>query len=107
MGLEQRKGKLYYYAKRRVGRRVVSEYVGGGLLAVVAHRHAQERRVERCMKAQATAELINLDAEIDSLLGSINALSAGILTSSGFYQHKRQWRVKSNGNTGKHRNQAK
>jgi hypothetical protein len=50
MGLEQRKGKLYYYEKRRVGRRVVSEYVGGGLLALLAHREAQERKKEGIAK---------------------------------------------------------
>jgi hypothetical protein len=111
MGLEQRKGKINYYKKRRIGSRVVSEYVGGGLLAVVAHKHAQERKEEGRVKAQETerqrAETLNLEAEIDTLIGNINALSAGILTASGFYQHNRQWRVRGNGNNGKHRNQAK
>jgi hypothetical protein len=111
MAIEQRKGNLYYYEKKRVGGRVVSEYVGGGLMAVVAHRHAQERKEESEARRKATeqqrAETLGLDAEIDNLIDSINTLSAGILTSSGYYQHNRQWRIRGNGNSGKHRNQAK
>jgi hypothetical protein len=111
MGLEQRKGNSYYYEKRRVGNRVVSEYVGGGLLAVVASQNTQERKEEsearRTATEQQRAETLNLEAEIDSLLDSINTLSRGVLIASGFYQHNRQWRFRRDGNNGKHRNQAK
>jgi hypothetical protein len=111
MGLEQRKGNSYYYEKKRVDGRVVSEYVGGGLLAVVASHNAQERKEEREAKRKAIeqqrAETLNLEAEIDRLLDSINTLSRGVLIASGFYQHNRQWRLRRNGNSGKHRIQAK
>ncbi len=33
MGWEERNGRLYYYEKRREGRRVVSQYVGTGTFA--------------------------------------------------------------------------
>ena len=33
MGWEYRGGNRYFYNARRVGRRVVKEYVGGGLVA--------------------------------------------------------------------------
>jgi hypothetical protein len=111
MGLEQRKGNFYYYEKRRVGGRVTSEYLGGGLWAVVASQNAQERREEREARRTATeqarAENLNLEAEIDFLLDSINTLSRGALIASGYYQHNRQWRLRRNGNSGKHCNQAK
>jgi len=111
MGLEQRKGNSYYYEKRRVGNRIVSEYVGGGLLAVVASQNAQERKEDnearRIATEQRHAETLNLEAEIDSLLDSINTLSRSALIASGYYQHNRQWRLRRDGNSGKHRNQDK
>jgi hypothetical protein len=108
MGLKYRNGNVYYYENRRVRGRIVSEYVGSGVMALIAHRYAQERKEEREAKRRATerrrAEFINLDAEIDSLIDSINTLSRGELIASGFYQHNRQWRLRD---SGKHRNQTK
>jgi hypothetical protein len=111
MGLEQRKNNFYYYEKRRVGNCVVSQYVGGGLLAVVASQNAQGRKEDREARRTATeqqrAETLNLEAEIDRLLDNINTLSRGVFIASGYYQHNRQWRLRRDGNSGKHRNQAK
>ncbi len=53
MGIEQRKGNLYYYRKRRVGDRVVSEY-GGGLIVSLAERQAE---IEWAQRDSATAAL--------------------------------------------------
>jgi hypothetical protein len=108
MGIEQRNGKSYYYEKKRVGNRVISEYVGGGLLAVVASQNAQERKEEsearRTATEQARAETLNLEAEIDELIDTINTLSRGALIASGYHQHNRQWRLIRDGNSS---NQAK
>ena len=47
MGLESRGGRFYYYRKVWDRGRVKSEYVGGGLLALLAARMEQEDREEK------------------------------------------------------------
>jgi hypothetical protein len=76
MGIEQRNGKSYYYEKKRVGNRVTSEYVGSGTLALLAQDYAEEKAIEREIRAQQKAEINKLDAEIDQLFNWINNLSA-------------------------------
>src|SRR4051812_33915096 len=47
MGLESRGGRIYFYRKIWNRGRVKSEYVGGGVLAILAARLDQEDREER------------------------------------------------------------
>ena len=51
MGWEERKGKFYYYEKRREGGRVMSRYVGAGsfaeMCAVLNESEKENRRLER------------------------------------------------------------
>lgn len=102
MGIETRKGKLYYYRKRRIGNRVVSEYQGGGLLVDLAARRAEiERREREALQEQLKAARMSM-ADIDAQLDGLDALTDGLvvkaLTAAGFHQHKRQWRRKRNAN---------
>ena len=101
MGWETRAGRLFYYRKRRIGRRVVSEYGGSGEAAAVvaaldAHERAERdaRRKERQrMREQERA----IDAEIDAVCQAVRTLTAGVLLLHGYHTHKGQWRKTRDG----------
>jgi hypothetical protein len=96
MGIEQRKGNLYYYRKRRDGDRVVSEYVGGGEVAVFAEyadRAERERRdAEMVMRQAEQMSIAEIDRQLDSYSKLVDALMTAELLTMGYHQHNRQWR---------------
>ena len=63
MGLEQRKGNLYYYRKRRDGERVVSEYVGNSDIAFSLARLSAD--LEESRKNDRRFEQVRRDQEIE------------------------------------------
>ena len=96
MGLEQRSGRFYFYEKRREGRRVVSIYIGGGVMAfVAAEMYAQDRRKRECQHRKQQ-KLHNEQKEIDRQLAraekTLATILCAVLCSAGFHQHKGQWR---------------
>ena len=103
MGWERRKGRRYYYRKQRVGRRVVSRYMGTGreaeetalqamLQAELARRRLEERRRESALRDAQREEERRIDEQVEELYDLANAVAAGALTLSGHYRHKGQWR---------------
>lgn len=96
MSLEARRGKLYYYEKRRVGSRVVSEYRGKGMIALLSQRYAQEEAekkvAERERLKRKKEEFAALDADLDCIFEWVKTLSTSELVSSGYHNHKGQWR---------------
>jgi hypothetical protein len=96
MGLEQRKGNLYYYEKKRVGNRVVSEYVGSGMLALIGQARADEKAIVRQFIKRQKADIAKLEAEVDLVFGWIDNLSSSQLIASGYHRHKGQWRKRRN-----------
>jgi hypothetical protein len=96
MGIETRNGRTYYYRKRRIGGRVVSEYVGCGLLAECAaglDAEEQADRQERREKAQAERQRQEeLDAQANRACAAVGAAVADALAVAGFHRHKGQWR---------------
>jgi len=96
MGVEQRKGNLYFYRKRRDGDRVVSEYVGGGLVVSLAERQAEIERAQREAElAQRRAErmsMAEIDRQMDQFSHLVDTVMAAELLTLGYHQHKRQWR---------------
>lgn len=102
MGIETRHdGKLYYYKKRRVGDRVISEYVGGGLVVDLQQKRAEidkEIRQARVAQLRATRmSLAELDKALDEFCDTVDTLTTAVLISMGFHQHKGQWRRRRNG----------
>lgn len=89
-------GRRYYYRKRKVAGKVVTEYVGSGChaeLAAINDRQVRDRRAaqqaeERSMQERQDA----IDEEIDSLVELTRALVGTALLLSGYRQHRRQWR---------------
>lgn len=97
MAWEERVGGWYYYRKHRVGRRIVSEYVGAGFLADVAAAETETARQEReAWAAQCAAEAA-LDRQIGALWHSAGLVTHGHLLAAGYWQHKRQWRKRQHG----------
>jgi len=96
MGIETRKGNLYYYKKRRVGQRVVSEYVGSGEVVQLADRmvalereRKQELR-ESLQAQQASADWIN--SMVDKHSETVDRIVELHLLALGYHKHNRQWR---------------
>ncbi len=96
MGIEDRRGRPFFYRKVRRGGRVVSEYVGGGMLAMGMAELAEADRVER---AEATgawrAERTRLEAEdraFAEYFDRVESQACAMLTSAGYHRPKRQWR---------------
>lgn len=96
MGLEQRGSRFYFYEKRRVGSRVFSRYVGGGLLAAMAAETTattrQEREQQRREQRKLRDDQKNIDRQLDEQAKSIAAIIGQCLRLAGFHKHKGQWR---------------
>lgn len=97
MGWEYRGSNRYFYKARRVGRRVVKEYVGGGRVAELsAQLHGYEKQIARLAATEYLLDRIGREAdaafavEFDALCG--RAIGRW-LTALGFHRHHRgAWR---------------
>lgn len=98
MGWETRqRGGCYYTRSRKVGGRVVREYVGGGLAGLRAAEQDQQERQRRAADAAAwRAERTRLAAAEARLVDAYQAtdrLVSAALTAAGYHQHHRgEWR---------------
>jgi len=96
MGWEERKGRLYYYRKRREGNRVVSEYLGSGELAgaiaALDQIEREEREYKRWVERQEREALDREAGQVDEVLDLIRTLTHAALIASGYHTHKGQWR---------------
>src|SRR5688572_7366230 len=105
MAWETRDNQRYYYRKRRVGRRVVSEYVGSGEVAsLIAQLDMIERgkqEEDRFRSSEEHTELLAQEKEIADLEQTINTLVQGILMVEGYHTHKGEWRRKRDKELGK------
>jgi hypothetical protein len=100
MGWEKReRGGLYYTRTRKVGGRVVREYVGGGILGhIAALQDAQQRRrreVEADVWEQESERIEAIMAPVDQLYEVTEILYRATLMAAGFRRHQRgEWRRK-------------
>src|SRR4051812_11680136 len=99
MSWEPRRGtsRRYYTRSRRVGGRVVREYVGTGEHAEAAAREDAERRARREQERDASRaesdELCTLDQSLNDLHDLAELLTQAALLVAGYRQHKRgEWR---------------
>ena len=102
MALESRGKKSYYYRKRRVGQRVISEYVGTGLMGKYAQILDEHERHQSEIERQALRALELREAAIDRQIDDIGAQLAQWVTAellvAGYHQHKRVWRKRRDRN---------
>jgi hypothetical protein len=100
MGWEKReRGGPYYTRSKKVGGRVIREYVGGGTLGhLTALQDAQERRrreEEAASWKQEYERLEALVAPVEDLCEATEILYRAALLSAGFRRHQRgEWRRK-------------
>jgi len=101
MGWERRGAVTYYYRKRRIGGRVVSEYVGGGVVGEAVALQDKSDRLERAKQRkadrQASEEMRTLDRQADEVAELIRALTRGVLLATGHHTHGGQWRKRRDG----------
>ena|SRR5215211_4591537 len=100
MGWEKRERgrRLYYTRSRRVGDRVIREYVGTGLLAQLAAETDALRRFRREAEAKVWREeqesLKTLEQELEELCEVAETFSQAALLAAGYHKHKGEWRRK-------------
>jgi hypothetical protein len=103
MGVEARHkaGKLYYYRKRRERDRVVSEYVGGGLIVDLEQKRAEiDKGIREGQALQLKLERLTakqIDAALDEFGDVVDTLTNAVMISMGYHRHKRQWRRRRDG----------
>src|SRR5262245_14694767 len=92
----RKRGRQYYTRSRRVGGRVVREYVGCGRIAELAARVDNIKREERKLEAAELASIREVDAELDGLIARIcqlaDVLGRFALMDAGYHNHRGQWR---------------
>ena len=96
VGWEYRGNRLYYYHKKRIGQRVVSEYVGTGLAGEIAEIFDGEDRRETEHKRRELRKLKTSAQAIDSQVSQVDkytrAIAQACLLLAGYHTHKGQWR---------------
>lgn len=98
MGWEFRSGHKFYYRKKRIDGRVVSQYVGTGRLAEICAEGDELLRGIEKAKRDAERRTREAEAEIDRQLDVVESTLAALVSvafrSAGFHKHKGQWRKK-------------
>lgn len=101
MAWETRGNSSYYYRKRRIGKKVVSEYIGKGIFVEeVANSDLEEiQRKNEALEAnkQAIREIETLSLKVAQIEYLTKRIVRGFLIASGFHNHKGEWRKKRNG----------
>ena len=98
MSWECRNGAGRYYTRsRRVGGRIVREYLGKGIYAERAHQlDLAERQERQETRSQSRARLQServVEAEIKDYYAAVEAVLRNSLVRAGFHQHARgPWR---------------
>lgn len=97
MAWERRtRGGLYYTRSRRVGGRVVREYIGCGEVArAIARLDALEREEREAERAEREQERVETTAAMQAMAVLVDALEElveAVLTANGYHQHRGQWR---------------
>ena len=96
MGLESRGRRFYYYRKVWDRGRVRSEYVGGGLLAVMAAQMEQaDREEEEARKVTEQARwdeqrerIDDVDSRIDARVVALEKAVTASLEAAGFHRQR-------------------
>lgn len=95
MAWEDRNGNRYYYRKRRIGDRVVSEYMGGdiaSLFAMIDENERERRDLDREIDRAEREEQQDLDHQVDEVISLARVLADATLLAAGYHRHKGQWR---------------
>jgi hypothetical protein len=99
MALEVRNGNTYYYRKRRIGKRVISEYVGKGELAFLLYQYDQIEReeieIQFTERKEYLEKISKVDCDLVNLEKEIKTIIEKSFVAIGFYKTtSRQWRIR-------------
>ncbi len=96
MGMEWRNCKLYYYRKKRRGKRVESHYIGRGEVGYSVYQHDRFKKKLASEFKKADLELIQRERETEKVIhthqNNLRALIYASYLINGFHMHKGQWR---------------
>jgi hypothetical protein len=97
MAWEQRGNRRYYYRSRKIGGRVVKEYLGAGAAGLLAAREDEARRRTR----DAVRAALQADRDTFAAAATVHgersraadALMTAALVAAGYHRHDRgHWR---------------
>ena len=99
MAWERRtRGGLYYTRSKRVGGRVVREYLGCGegarLVADIDAARREERAAERLQRDRERAGPLAVQDALNVLGKSLEDVLSVCLEAEGYHKHRGQWRRK-------------
>jgi hypothetical protein len=96
MAWEDRNGNRYYYRKRRQGKHVVSEYVGGGFVGIIAEgfdlEDRQEVECKRHEMRKQKRQAASIDVQVRGVEKMTRAITRACLLLAGYHIHKGEWR---------------
>jgi hypothetical protein len=95
MGLEIRNGRTYFYRKIREGTKVRSVYEGGGFIASLHARRADEEKFRKEIERKTLeAELTELEVMVENALRTGKTALTALYLANGYHTHSRSWRRK-------------
>ena len=98
MAWEKRGNKLVYYSARRVGRRVVKQYLGDGPLAQSVAAMEQASKLERQAGREEERERHEAEADLEAKGRELDACINRLLATIGLHRPKRErWRRRRTG----------
>ncbi|MBE2252868.1 MAG: hypothetical protein IAE78_25270 [Myxococcus sp.] len=93
MAWEKRGNRLVYYSARRVGRRVVKQYLGSGPLAHAVAQLDQVSKLERQAAREADRKWNDEEARLEAAGRELDACISRLLVEAGLHRPKRgRWR---------------
>ena len=96
MGIERRKGGLYYYQKIREGKSVKSVYMGRSAIVGMIADLDEERRFERAMAREREEELDALYGATEAQFEATMETVKQALEGAGYHKRKGEWRRRRN-----------
>ncbi len=102
MAWEARGNNTYYYRKKRLAGKVMSQYVGRGPMAqeiALMDAAARKERYNKVMNIrQQIEEFGSFDRQVSQVSLLVNQAVAGFLIITGFHKHRGQWRRRRDAN---------
>ena len=96
MAWEKRHKSNCYYRSRRVGDKVLRDYMGRGpeaeLSAELDVQRRQQHQTERAGWADFVSEVLAADGMVDDLNRHCQLLASALFLISGFHNHNGEWR---------------
>jgi len=86
------RGQRYYTRSRRIGGRVVREYVGGGVLGELAAAEDAERRARLGRDRAERERMEEDDALVEGFCDTTDAIVRAACLAAGYVDHRGEWR---------------